>query len=398
MKISILKTLSTRLVVLAVFFSLVFSPVSASAQTVDISAQLNSLVAALASIGDSIAGSSYLTEEERYTLLTQLIGISTQIMALRGAGTATQVDPLETEAAKDTAREAGLTRVLVNFDPATNQAVTAVTINSRVTQTTYTLPELTSSLFFTDKIGRLREIVAMRVSDETNVKYREVYDLLFVTALDPERTRPIMVNSSVATYLANNFAKHSILTKIQILPGDGTGTIKIFTDQDDFVELTLTRESDSEGFVSTTGDFFYTREYFTDDDINPSEVFDSSADGMVPQPRAFDSERNIPEAEVEIFLTTLLNDIPFTSRISNFGSKLTRFLVGNPTTMRDSSSTPEDRRDCYSSGDKLVVDEFIEYVVEGLEAQYEDIPSITEYVAPLESDEGLGCSARTRFF
>ncbi len=383
---------------MAVFFSLILSPMSARAQTPDISAQLNSLVAALTSIGASIAGSEYLTDDDRFVLLTQLIGISTQIMALRGAGTTSQVDPLETEAAKDTAREAGLTRVLVDFDPATNQAVTDVTINSRTTRTTYTLPELSSALFFTDKIGRLREIVAMRVSDETNVKYREVYDALFVTALDPERARPIMVNSTVATYLANNFAKHSILTKVQILPGDGTGTIKIFTDQDDFVELTLTREADSEGNISSTGDFFYTREYFIDDEVNPGEVFDSSADGMVPQPRAFDSERNIPEDEIEIFLTMLLNDIPFTSQISNFGEKLTRFLVDNPITIRDSSSTPEDRRDCYSSGDKAVVDEFIEYVVEGLEAQYEDIPSITEYVAPLESDEGLGCSSRTRFF
>lgn len=383
---------------MAVFFSLILSPVSASAQTPDIAAQLNSLVAALSSIGASIAGAETLSEDERFVLLTQLIGISTQIMALRGAGTATQVDPLETEAAKDSAREAGLTRVLVDFDPATNQTVTDVTINSRTTQTTYTLPELSSSLFFTDKIGRLREIVAMRVSDEVNVKYREVYDLLFVTALDPERLNPIAVNSTVATYLANNFAKHSILTKVQILPGDGTGTIKIFTDQDDFVELTLTREADSEGGISSTGDFFYTREYFIDDLRNPGEVYDSSADGMVPQPRAFDSERNIPEAEVEIFLTMLLNDIPFTSTISNFGSKITRFLVDNPTTIRDSVSTPEDRRDCYTAGDKAVVDDFIEYVVEGLEAQYEDIPSITEYVAPLESDEGSGCSARTRFF
>ena len=397
MTTSILKTLSTKLVVAAILFSFILSPMSARAQTPDISAQLNSLVAALSSIGASIQNVSTLSEEERYTLIMQLIGISTQILALRGTNAASQVDPLETEAAKDSAREAGLTRVLVDFDPATNQAVTDVTINSRVTRTTYTLPELASSAFFTDKIQRLREILAMRISDAENVKYREVYDLLFVTALDPERLNPIAVNSTVATYLANNFAKHSILTKVQILPGDGTGTIKIFTDQDDFVELTLTREADSEGTISSTGDFFYTREYFIDDRINPGETFSSSADDFVPQPRAFDSERNIPEAEVEIFLTMLLNDIPFTSQISNFGQKLTRFLVDNPITINESASTPDDRRDCYVSADKAVVDEFIEYVVEGLEAQYEDIPSITEYVAPLGGD-GSGCSARTRFF
>lgn len=397
MTTSIFKTLSTKLVVMAVFFSLILSPVSASAQTTDISAQLNSLVAALSSIGASIAGSEYLTDDDRFILLTQLIGISTQIMALRGTNI-TQVDPLETEAAKDSAKEAGLTRVIVDFDPATNQAVVDVTIKSNTTKTTYTLPELASSPFFTDKVGKLREIVAMKISEAENVKYRDVYDALFVTALDPERTKPIAVNSTVATYLANNFAKHSILTKVQIFPGKNTGAIKIFSDQDDFVELTLTRESDSEGDISSSGDFFYTREYFIDDKINPGEVYDSSAEDMVLQPRAFDSERGIPEAEVEIFLTMLLNDIPFTSTISNFGSKLTRFLVDNPTVYRDSYSTPEDKRDCYSSGDKAVVDEFIEYVVEGLEAQYDDIPSITEYVAPFDGDEGSGCSSKARFF
>ncbi len=405
MTISLFKTVGTKVVVGAIFFSLLVSPVSTfaqssegSTQTTDLAAQLNTLTAALSSIGAAIAGAGYLSENDRYNLLSQLIVISSQIMALRGSSTYVPVDPYSGEATKDTAREAGLTRVRTTFNPATNEAVTDVTVRSRTTRTTYSFPELASSPIFMDKLVRLREILALRVSNDLNVKYDDVTELLQVTARDPIRASVVPVNSSAATYLANNFAQHSILTRIKVLPGVNVGKIRIFTDQDDSVELTLARMADSEGYVSSSGNFTYTREYFINDRLNPYTVYDSSSESMVPQPRAFDSDTDISQAEVEVFLMFLYNDIPFTSRISNFGSKLVRFLVDNGVSY-DGSSGSDTQRDCYSSGDKLVVDEFIEFVVDGLEAQYDDIPSITHYLAPLVSDDrGSGCSSRSRIF
>lgn len=394
---SILSTLSTKLVVLAVFFSIILSPLSAQAQTPDVATQLNALVAALATIGDSIAASPNLTEDERYALMIQLVAISNQIMNLQNNNVG-WVDPMEAEAAKDSAEEAGLTRVRVAFNPTTNEVVTDVTIRSNTTRTTEVLSELSQHPFFASKIERLREIIAMRVSNAENIKFLDVNDALFVTARDPERANPVAVNSNVAVYLADNFSRNSILTKIQVLPGNNTGAIRIYSDQEDYVQLTLEREGDSEGNISNSNTFRYTREYFIDDAINPGETYNPSLEGMDPQPRAFDSEGNIREDEVFGFLTALLNVLPFTSRIPDYGEKLTRFLVGNSIRYDGDLNTPDERRDCYSSGDKVIVNEFIEFVVDGLQAQYDDVEEITEYLAPLGGDGNSGCSSRTRFF
>ena len=405
MTTSLFKTVGSKVVVGAIFFSLIISPVSALAQSADAQApqvdyvtQLNTLFDALTLIGNAVASSNTLTEDERYALLSQLIIISSQIETLRGTGTYTPVTPDAADATRDTAREAGLTRVVASFDPSTNEAVTDVTVRGRVTRTTEAFPELASSAVFTDKLTRLREVLSLRISNDLNVRYADVRDVLFVTARDPLRANIVPVNSSTGTYLANNFAQHSILTRIEVLPGANQGTIRIFTDQDDSVELTLARMPDSEGYVSNSSNFAYTREYFIDDRVNPYAVYDSSSESLVPQPRAFDTESDITQLEVEGFVSLLFSDIPFTSRISNFDSKLTRFLVGNSASYIGTNAT-DAQRDCYSSGDKAVVDEFIEHVVDGLEAQYEDIPSITYYLAPYENDDrGSGCSSRSRIF
>lgn len=393
MKTSIFKSISTKVVVAALFLSLVISPVSASAQTTDITAQLSALQAALNSIGEAIVDSRTLSESDRYNLLTQLVAISTQILSLRGSNYTSTVDPLAAEAAKDSAQDAELERVLVAFDPATNEAVIEVTVDGKTTKTTEVITELSSVPVFTSKIGKLREIVAMKVSNDLNVKYLDVYAELFVTARDPLRDAPVPQYSATAIYLAENFAKHAILEDIKVYPGAGKGVIAFYTDQDDIAEITLAREVDGDGGLLNT--YSYKYEYFINDRINSyySTSFGRD-DEPEPLPRATESASGVTEAEIKEFTRTLFNDVPFTSKISNFDSKLMRFLVENPISYDGSGAV-----DCYTSGDKVVVDEFIEYVVDGLEAQYEDVPSLTEYITPFgDRDRGYGCSSKSRFF
>ena len=396
MKTSIFKSISTKIVVAALLVSFVVSPVSVSAQTTDISAQLTALQAALISIGGAIASSQSLSDTDRFNLLTQLVAISTQILSLRGStSVVSNPDPLALEATKDSAAEAGLTRVNVSFNPATNEATIAVTQNRNTTRTTRVISEVASLPLFESKIERLREVVAMQISNDLNVKYLDVYDELFVTARDPLRDAPVPPGSAIAAYLAENFARYSLLEEIRIMPGDGRGMISIHTDQDEIAELTLMREVDGDGGLLNT--YAYSFQYFINDRINPyySPTFVRD-DEPEPLPRATESASGVTEVEVRFFLRSLFNEVPFTTQISNFDTRLTRFLVENPVTQDGALPVG---RDCYSSGDKVVVDEFIEFVVDGLGAQYEDVPSITTYIAPQESDDrGSGCSGTSRFF
>lgn len=393
MKTSIFKRISTKVVIGALFLSIGVSPLSVSAQSPDVSGQLNMLQASLVSIGTAISSAGYLSDTDRLNLLTQLVAISTQITSLRGRNTVTVVDPLAAEAAKDSAEAANLTRVRVTFNPATNEAVTEVVVRSNTTRTTEVISELASVTQFTNKIARLREIIAMRVSNNLNVKYVDVYEELFVTARDPLRDGPVPQNSAAATYLAENFAKNSLLEEIRIYPGAGMGVISIHTDQDDIGVLTLAREVDSDGNILNT--YFYQYQYFIDDRINPyfTTTF-SRDDDPQPLPRATQTASNVTETDIRAFVRTLFNEVPFTTEISNFDAKLMRFLVQNSISNDGNANT-----DCYNSGDKVVVDEFIEYLVDGLEAQYEDITSLTQYITPVvDRDRGFGCSSRARFF
>jgi len=95
--------------------------------------------------------------------------------------------------------------------------------------------------------------------------------------------------------------------------------------------------------------------------------------------------------------------VPFTSKISNFEGKLLKFLTQNPTYYETSySSVAENKLDCYSASDKVVVDEFIEYLVSGVAVQYEDIDSIKHYIAPIKNTEDSffvgSCSSKSRMF
>jgi hypothetical protein len=396
-------------------FSMVNAQVASSEQTYTLSPadQLDALSAALISIGSAIASSPALSDTDRLTLMRQLVAISSQIVTLRTIPfslpssqlTQVTIDPDE-ERRKDTARQAGLENVKVSYDMATNQVVFVNTYSnsSRNSTTTQSFPELNTVAGFTRKVELLRELATSRVSNQENVRFADVEKILFVSSKDPIRDMPVAPNSATAQYLTDNFAQNSIVNRVEVYPGVHLGIIRLLTDQDEYLDLVIRRELDDSEFGSgrPLNTFSYSTNFYL-----PSR-FDTLSDWegnpIPPVPKISLTTTGVPEAEIRRYILNLFNDIPFTSQVSNFSPKFLNFLTANPARYVSSNNGVQPSvRDCYVGSDKVVVTEFIKYLVDGLDAQYEDVDDIIAFLAPVvqpeEFDFGSSCrSSNTRFF
>jgi hypothetical protein len=80
-------------------------------------------------------------------------------------------------------------------------------------------------------------------------------------------------------------------------------------------------------------------------------------------------------------------------------------LISNPTRLAAGSleqATDLARSSCYSDADRVVVGEFIRYLVDGMKAQYYDIGGVTQFLAPVYIDDSYavaaGCTSEATFF
>lgn len=406
MKSTVRKKSFVGLLILALWGVLCMPVATVEAQTATVSEQLQSLTVSLTTIGNQIAVSPNLSETDRLQLMTQLVAISNQILQLKNGAQAANSyadylnPPPDTDATKKSAKEAGLTKVRVRFDSKTNEANTEIFYGSKVKAVQYAFTDLTAIADFGNKIDSLRTKVAAAISADTDIKQGDIRKLVEVSARNPVRDSRITPNSALAIELANDFAQYSIVDSVAVLPGNGEGTIEISTDQDEALVLSLQREFDEDGFYYRPSQYTYSYRFYIK---TPFDILDAAfdeSDELVP--KVSESTQEVPASEIEEYVTSLFNEVPFTSTIADFETKLIKFLTENPTQYRTSFSTVDSiDRDCYAKSDKVVVNEFIAYLVNGLTVQYEDPEEITTYIAPIASEDEFysgSCTNKKRFF
>lgn len=406
MKQSYFRRLTSSIIACGLLFSVIGTPATALAQTPSTADQLQTLATSLSSVGALIAASPQLTDADRLLLLTQLVTISKKIIEIRQSSylpayTAYLNPALDSDAGKETAEAAGLTRVRVAFNPTTNQAVTEIFYKTTVQTATHTFTELATAPNFEQKMVNLRSLLSAKISADTNIKQSDIRQLMHVSGRDPLRDSPIAQNSATANYLSNKFGQHSIVNKVLIRPGNGVGSISILSDQGESLVLTLANEVDPNSFFFRPNKYSYSYEFFIP---TPYDAVASLLDPTAgPIPVISQVTNNVTESDIKKYILSLFNDVPFTSKISNFEGKLLSFLIQNPTTYKTSSGVGTDSGvDCYYASDEVVVNEFIDYLVGGIAVQHEDLATIKQYSAPIEGDPDSffsgSCSSRSRMF
>lgn len=413
--LSMNKNILTGLLIMILVFS-PFSFVKAEVTKVDStklspSDQLDALSIALVGIGSAIATSVSISDTDRLVLMKQLVAISTQILQLRN-GVVFKLPFVMTiatttaaaESRKVTAKSVGLERVKVSYDILTNKSIvsTRYTAPAKNSTSTYDFTELNSVTGFTKKVALLRELAGMEVSSTTNIKFADVEDSLFLSAYETVRDNYIAPNSATAIYLADTFAKNSIVNRVEIHPGIDSGLIKIITDQGESLELILQKdEVDRDRPMAGSPTYSYTYSFYFPSPLD--STYDRETGLTTVIPKISQKSLSVTDVEVMKYIVTMFGRVPFTSQVPNFSNKLLSFLTNNRTyySQRNSILPSTIGPDCYAPTDKLVVTEFIKYLVDNLEAQYEDPEKITQFISPLQQAderEMTGCMLTSRYF
>lgn len=415
MKKNLFAGLLMIMLVLSPFSSVKAEVVGAATATLSASDQLDALSIALVAIGSAIATSKTISDTDRLILMKQLVAISSQIVQLKSVAvfqlpfvmttsTSSATTTAAAERKKATAKSAGLERVKVSYDIKTNKSIieTRFLTSSKNSTTTYDFTGLNSVSGYTKKVALLRELASIEVSSTTNIKFADVEDLLFITAREPVRDSYISPNSATAVYLAENFAQNTIVNRVKVYPGLGYGAINIITDQGESLTLVLQKDFvDTERFVSSKTTYSYTYSFYFPSPGDSTYDRESGVTTFIP--KVSHTLSNVSDTEIMKYIVTLFGRVPFTSQVPNFSTKLLAFLTNNLTVYSQTGSVIPGftEPDCYSETDKLVVTEFVKYLVDNLEAQYESPDKITKYISPVQQAderEQIGCLNTSKYF
>lgn len=396
-----------NLIVALLITIMAYAPLATvSAQQPTTEEMFNQLTASLLAIGQAITTSPNLTDAESLELMTQLIAVSNSIVTLRETYRMRGLisGPLpSSEEGKVTAEEAELERIIVAYDSATEVIDVTMRYSTTTIERSYNFTALASSTSYGEKLSRVITDMETQLSDQTGVLRDDIEEVMFVTSWNPIRdTTAISQNSALARRMAENFAKFSIIDRIELRPENGRGELEFYTDQNESLRLTLARNLDENG--TFLGTYTYIIQFFFPSmltSVMTGTGFIDEEPQEVAQYEQTDVE--VEEEEVLDFVIGLFTDVPFTTAISNFDDKLMRFLTRNTTYYASdnlSVSNPE-VLDCYRASDKKIVTEFVTFLSEGIDVQFENVEDMLHFVAPIQSEEfGINgvCSQTARFF
>lgn len=383
---------------------MLYTPVSTvSAQATE--ATFNELMATLLSIGQMITNSTTLTDAESLNLMTQLVTLSSTIMTMKEEYKRKGlIDALPvSEDGKVSAREAKLERIILAYDSKTEDVDIMMTYSTTTIERSFKFVPASPDMQYGEKLGRLITDMETQLSNETGVLKKDIEDVMYITSWNPVRdTTPISQNSTLAFNLAENFARYSIVNRVEVRPNNGEGQIEFYTDQKESLRLSLKRNVDENG--TFLGHYTFKIQFFFPSLLTQVMTGSGSIDSMpveVAQYEQVDDE--VPQEEVLEFVIGLFTDAPFATAISNFDTRLMRFMTQNTTYYSDSvaDATNGPKHDCYRASDKKAVTEFVLFLADGIEFQHEELEGIIEYVSPVRAEEygGLGtCSSAPRFF
>ncbi len=382
-------------------FSASFSPRSVMAAE-SVNDQLEMLSDQLIALGKVIMNSENISDENRLILMSQLVAISVEILNLKKGVT----NPVSNLPGKVNAKDIDLNQIILSYDVETNLASAELNYKNKTVNQTYKLAIIENAVDYNEKLRILKEEVSKDISSSTNVIEKEIQDLIFLSSRNPVRNKSIAQNSGTANQLLEEFAQNSIVNKVVISPKMKIGSIEFFTDQDESLKLSLGKEYsiDYNSNKSELDTYTYSYELFVS--ATPDSFTDLDQEGQFYlKPKILTTVTELTKDNIEKEITGLFSNIPFTTQIPNFGSKLIKFLTDNTVhyiTGANSGQVKDSERDCYSGSDKVVVNDFVRYLADGLNAQYEDINSMTTYLAPIVLDndysEPPACRNKMRVF
>ncbi|MEZ4195589.1 MAG: hypothetical protein R3B53_04350 [Candidatus Paceibacterota bacterium] len=359
--------------------------------------QLEQLSKDLIIAGDFIMSSETITADERLVLMSQLIAVSNAILTLRKSMRGTVVEEEEVdESGRVSAKEAKINRVIVKFDAPTNTAEVEIITSTTTIENVYKFASVAEKATYEGKIRLVKEEVVTEVSSTTNVVSKDIEDLMFLTSRNPNRINYIHHNSVTANAAFEAFGENSIVNKVVVSPGLKSGSIEFFSDQDESLKLSLAKEfgEHRESGTYELDTYLYRYEFYVSTDMDKYVDLEDDGDGrrvFVKTPKISNTASGVKKEEIVKAITDLFKQVPFTSRVPQFQDKLLKFLTNNRTLLgvsRLNYSYSGSLPDCYYASDKVVVLDFIKYLSDGLDVQYEGTAeSMTSFVTPQEVDE-----------
>jgi hypothetical protein len=393
-----------KIVALTLLFSFLIAPTAPvkAISEAEILAQLELLTVTLADIGRAISTSPDLTEEESAVLMTQLVAISSEIISIKALfnpiPTTALEEYVEEDNSRQTVEDAELEYLTVRFDSLTNSATATLNFSTTTRTRTFTLVPPPAATYGS-KVDLITKQVLDSLSAEFGIRRGDMAQMLRFSSFDPARLGVVGKNSDLASEMAENFGKRSIVNRISVYPGSQKGRIEFFSDQKETLRLSLERKSDNT--------YTYNIDYFLHDMERDAPYFPTDYEGnvIVPEPVLEMLAEDITDDEVEEVTMAITAGIPFASSISDFDRKLVKFMTNNNIYyLADISRDviPVGARDCYYSSDKTALSEFLVFIIEGVEAHYEpSVVSSAKYESPLTKEEYVffeGCQNKKRFF
>lgn len=326
------------------------------AQTASRDEQIEALSATLLVIGEAIRTATTLTDEDRLALYTQLVTLSNAIVALRMAEVG---DPILASVEEDV-----LTRLILKYDydePTTVMATTTFASSSPETYT-FNYPKLLEYSTFSKRMSAIRQFGTYDISLETATAQNAVRRLTYISARNPVRDGAILKNSSQAEALIEDFGVYSIITNIDIFPGDGTGRIEIKSDQKEILIIEVTEvppEGDPSEHPEGSGKYTYHYTFMITD-----KAFNTLS---IPAGFVTDDEKSIGVDNIDVatkneiieVLVDLFGKHPLASEIEDYDDKLFEFLLENKTIFLVDGHPGYYAlgRNCYDPADVLVMKE-----------------------------------------
>jgi hypothetical protein len=252
---------------------------------------------------------------------------------------------------------------------------------------------------YSSQIDMATKLVLDSLASEFNIRRGDMAQMLRFSSYDPARFGVVGKNSDLASQMAENFGKRSIVDRISVYPGTDFGKIEFYSDQQETLRLSLTRRSDNT--------YKYNIDYFLAD-MEKTWLFPTDYEGnpIPPEPVLEMLAEDITDDEVEEVTIAITSGIPFASSISNFDRKLVKFMTNNNILYKHDiyMALPVDRStiNCYYDSDKSALSEFLIFIIDGVEAHYEpNVASNAKYFVPTMGEEyyfGATCENKKRFF
>jgi len=389
-----------RFVIVSIIcLTLVFAPtLPVVAQATTRAEQLEALATTLVSIGDLIRTSPTLTERQRLDLYSQLVGVSNAIVALRQPATA----PVTT----DTVERQDISRVILSYDyerPAEISAEVRFATSSPQTFT-WRHPQLLENTTFGSRMSAVRQFGSYEIGTEYGITQSDARRLVYLSARNPLRDLPVAINSGDANKIMLDFGTYSVINDITILPGFGTGSIQLRSDQDELLEMEIYKNQIENEYNQRTQD---------GDKYHYRQVFSLSRVDDIPRHRGPEDpdlkivteivERNIDKERVIEILVDLFGNHPLTEEIDDYEEKLLKFMLENGAyvTVGDNARpTPRDKT-CYDDADVLVVNELVGSLISGMKIQHAPVEELLNITAPIQVQEyttTIRCYGVKKFF